>query len=72
MGTVAMKRGSFLDVLKTVAAGFLGVRRRKHHDEQTESVPVWQVIAAGLIGAAVFVGVLIFVVRAVVGGAGLQ
>ena len=62
-----MKRGSFLDVLKTVGAGFLGVRRRKQHDEQTASVPVWQVIAAGLIGAAVFVATLILVVRAVVG-----
>jgi hypothetical protein len=72
MGALAVKRGSFLDVLKTVGAGFLGVRRRKRHDEQTESVPVWQVIVAGLVGAAIFVVALILVVRAVVGGAGIQ
>ncbi len=65
-----MRRGSFLDVLKTIAAGFLGVRRKQQHDEQTASIPVWQVIVAGIVSAAIFVGTLIVIVRVVVGAGG--
>lgn len=72
MESAAAKSGSFLGVLKTVAAGFLGVRRRQEHENQTASIPVWQVIAAAVIGVAVFVATLIVVVRVVVGGAGGQ
>jgi len=72
MESAAGRTGSFLNVLKTIGAGFLGVRRREEHDRQMAAIPAWQVIIAGMLGAAIFVATLIVVVRVVVGGAGGQ
>ena len=50
-----------IDVAKTVLMGFFGVRRRAHH-EAVKLTPA-QVIVAGIIGAAVFVGSLLLLVN---------
>lgn len=63
-----MKQASFLDVLKTVAFGALGVRRRADHERETTRIKPVHIIVAGLIAAALFILTLITIVRLVVGG----
>jgi hypothetical protein len=55
-----MRRANPLTVAKTVLSGFFGVGRRAHH-ESVKLTPV-QIIVAGLIAAAVFVGSLLLLV----------
>jgi hypothetical protein len=62
------RRASPLDVAKTVLSGFFGVGRRGHHDA-VKLTPL-QVIVAGLIAAAVFVGSLLLLVNFVLSGIG--
>jgi hypothetical protein len=62
------RRASPLDVAKTVLKGFFGVGRRAHHDA-VKLTPV-QIIVAGLIAAAVFVGSLLLLVNFVLSGIG--
>ncbi|MPZ43905.1 MAG: DUF2970 domain-containing protein [Betaproteobacteria bacterium] len=57
------RRANPLDVAKTVLSGFFGVGRRGHH-ESVKLTPV-QVIIAGLIAAALFVGGLLLLVNVV-------
>jgi hypothetical protein len=54
------RRANPLAVAKTVLSGFFGVGRRAHHDS-VKLTPV-QIIIAGLIAAAVFVGGLLLLV----------
>ena len=58
---IAMKRASFLDTLKTVLFGFLGVRRKSDH-EAARVRPVHLIILAIL-----FVAAFIFALRTIVG-----
>lgn len=62
------KPTSFLQVVKAVASGFFGVRKRADHEAMKIS-PV-QLIIAGVIGAALFVTTLLLVVHFVLGRAG--
>ncbi|HTT38472.1 MAG TPA: DUF2970 domain-containing protein [Burkholderiales bacterium] len=59
------KRAGPLQVAKAVFWSFFGVRRSKDHDADAASLTPVQVIVAGIIGAALFVFVLIMVVRLV-------
>ena len=56
-----MRRASFLDVLKTVLAGFIGIRRRSAH-EQAKIRPVHVIIVA-VACVALFVLTLVTIVR---------
>jgi len=56
-----MKRASFLDTVKTVIFGFIGVRKRADH-ERAKLNPVHLIIVAVL-----FVVILIFTIRTIVG-----
>ena len=56
----AMKRASFLDTVKTVLFGFLGIRKREAH-EKAQINPVHLIIAAVL-----FVVLFIFTLRTIV------
>lgn len=58
-----MKQGSFLDAVKTVLSGFIGVRRGATHEEQKIS-PVHVIIVA-VICVVAFVLTLVTVVRIV-------
>lgn len=62
------RRAGPLDVAKTVLSAFFGVRRRAHH-EAVKLTPL-QVIVAGLIAAALFVGTLLAIVNFVLSRAG--
>ncbi|QCP48106.1 DUF2970 domain-containing protein [Trinickia violacea] len=60
-------KGSFIKTMKAVMWSFFGVRKRRDLEaDATQLNPVHVVIAA-LLGAAIFIGVLILVVHAVVG-----
>ena len=60
-----MKEGSFLDAVKTVLSGAVGIRRKSAH-ERASVKPVHIVIAA-ILFVAVFIGTLITIVRIVLG-----
>lgn len=59
-------RPGFMDVVKTVLFGAMGIRRRADHDRQTQPVNPVYLIIAGVVLAALFVLTLITVVRIVV------
>ena len=57
------RRASPLQVAKAVASAFFGVRKRDDH-ASIKLTPV-QVIMAGIIGAALFIGTLVLIVHIV-------
>jgi hypothetical protein len=62
----AQRKGSFAQSFKAVAWSFFGVRKGKDHAQDVAKLNPIHVVVAGLIGAAVFVGVLVVLVRWVV------
>lgn len=56
-------RPSFLRTLKTVAWGFLGLRKRAGHDEDVARMTPGHLLLAGVLATVVFVLVLIGIVR---------
>jgi hypothetical protein len=62
----AQRKGSFAQSLRAVAWSFFGVRKGKDHAQDVAKLNPIHVVVAGLIGAAVFVGVLVVLVRWVV------
>lgn len=62
-------RASPLAVVKTVFFAFFGVRRRAEHEQETVQLKPAQIIAAGIIGAALFVTGLILLVKFIIGRA---
>jgi hypothetical protein len=63
----AARRGSFLQTMKAVAWSFFGVRKSSEYEKDVSQLNPVHVIIAGVIAALVFIGVLIAVVRWVVG-----
>ncbi|WP_459906558.1 DUF2970 domain-containing protein [Caballeronia sp. HLA56] len=59
--------GGFLKLVKAVFWSFFGVRRRADLENDAAQLNPLHLIAAGVIGAVVFIVVLLLVVRAVVG-----
>lgn len=64
------RNASPLEVAKAVFWSFLGIRKRAQHEADITRLKPAQVIVAGIIGAVVFVTVLILVARFVVSRAG--
>jgi hypothetical protein len=60
---VAMRKSSFLDTMKTVIAGAIGIRRKQDH-ERAPVNPVHLVIAA-VIFAVLFIFTLLTIVKIV-------
>ena len=58
-----MKQASFLDVVKTVLAGAIGIRRRSDHDRATVS-PV-QIVIVAVMFVVLFIFTLLTIVRIV-------
>jgi hypothetical protein len=56
-------RASALAAAKAVFWAFFGIRKRKDYESDTVDLTPGQVIAAGIIGAALFVLILILLVR---------
>ncbi|SDB85389.1 DUF2970 domain-containing protein [Paraburkholderia lycopersici] len=61
------KKGGVLQLMKAVAWSFLGVRKRADLEADAANLHPAQLIAAGIIGAVLFIVVLLLIVHAVVG-----
>jgi hypothetical protein len=65
--SAASRKASPLQTIRAVAWSFFGVRRSKDLEQDVARLNPVHVVIAGLIGAAVFVGALVLLVRWVVG-----
>jgi len=63
---VTRRKMSFGATMKAVFWSFFGVRKRQDYENDAAQLNPVHVIIAGLIGAALFIAVLIFIVRMVV------
>ena len=57
------RKGSFLQTMKAVGWSFFGVRKRADYEKDVGQLNPVHVIIAGVIGAAVFVGLLLLLVN---------
>lgn len=62
----ARRKTSFLQTMRAVLWSFIGLRKGAAHENDMAKLNPVHVIIAGVIAAAVFVAVLIVIVRAVV------
>ena len=60
------KKSSFLQSMKVVMWGFLGVRKQSGLQEDVASLSFVHIIIAGVVGALIFMAVLLLIVKAVV------
>lgn len=56
----------FLISMRAVLWGFLGVRKRSGQDADMASVTFVHIVLAGVLGAIIFMTILLFIVKAVV------
>ena len=56
----------FLISMRAVRWGFLGVRKRSGQDADMASVTFVHIVLAGILGAIIFMTILLFIVKAVV------
>jgi hypothetical protein len=66
-GPAKAKKNSVLQLVKAVAWSFLGVRKRADLESDAAQLHPLALIAAGIIGAILFIVVLLLIVHAVVG-----
>jgi hypothetical protein len=59
----APRKASFGATMKAVFWSFFGVRKRKDYEHDAANLNPVHVIVGALIGVAVFIGILLFVVR---------
>ena len=57
------RKASFLATMKAVFWSFFGVRKRKDYESDAANLNPIHVIVAGLIGGAIFVGLIMLAVR---------
>ncbi len=57
---------SFLQAAKMIFWAFFGVRQKRHGESDLVKLTPLQIVVAGILGGAVFVLVLVFVVRTIV------
>ena len=63
---VTARKGSWLRTAKAVAWSFFGIRRRADYAKDIEQLNPIHVVIAGIVGAALFVVVVVLLVRWVV------
>jgi hypothetical protein len=61
-----VKNATFGATMKAVFWSFFGVRKRRDYEHDSANLNPVHVIVGALIGVAVFIGILVFVVRMVV------
>jgi hypothetical protein len=61
-------QASFGATMKAVFWSFFGIRRRKDYEQDSASLNPVHVIIGALIGVAIFIGVLVTLVRIAVSG----
>lgn len=57
------RKGSFAQTMKAVAWSFFGVRKSRDYEQDVAQLNPVHVIIAGIIGAIVFIGVLVLAVN---------
>jgi amino acid transporter len=62
----ATNRSGLLAAMSTVFWSFFGVRKQADHDRDAVKLEPYHFIIAGIVGAAIFVGILILIVHMVV------
>jgi hypothetical protein len=62
----AARPASFAQTMRAVAWSFLGIRKRAGFEQDVQKLNPVHVVVAGVLGAAIFVAVLIVVVRWVI------
>ena len=60
------RKASFGATLKAVFWSFFGVRKKSDYEKDTAQLNPVHVIIAGLIGAAIFIAILLMIVKSVV------
>ncbi len=65
------KAPSLWDVTKSVLAAMLGVQKRKNYERDFQYGKPWQYVVVGLIAVAIFIGIIVTVVKMVMSSAGL-
>jgi hypothetical protein len=60
------RKASFGATMKAVFWSFFGIRKRKDYEQDSANLNPVHVIIAGLIGAALFIGVLVVLVKVAV------
>ncbi len=65
----AQRKASFGATMKAVFWSFFGVRKRRDYESDAARLNPVHVIIAGIIGAAVFVAILVAIVKVVVANA---
>jgi len=70
MNQLPAKTAGFLAVAKTVCWSFFGVRKRSDHEVDAVSFKPAHVVIAGIVGGALFVFILIMVVRVIIASHG--
>jgi len=65
----SQRKASFAATMKAVFWSFFGVRKRSDYENDAAKLNPLHVIIAGVIGAAIFVTVLVLIVKMVVGSA---
>lgn len=66
-----LKEPGLWDVTKSVMAAMLGVQSRKNYERDFKHGKPWQYIVIGLIGVAIFIGLVISVVVVVLSNVGV-
>jgi Protein of unknown function (DUF2970) len=61
------RSGTFLQTARAVAWSFFGVRRSADYERDVQRLNPVHVVVAGVIGAALFIGALVMLVKWVVG-----
>jgi hypothetical protein len=69
MAGQAPRKASFAEVARAVFWSFFGVRKKKDYEADSASISPVQVVVAGLIGAMLFVLLLVMVVKLVTSAA---
>jgi Protein of unknown function (DUF2970) len=63
----SQRSGTFLQTARAVAWSFFGVRRSADYERDVQRLNPVHVVVAGVIGAALFIGALVMLVKWVVG-----
>jgi len=58
-----LRKASFLATMRAVFWSFFGVRKRKDYESDAANLNPVHVIIAGLIGVAIFIGLIMLAVR---------
>jgi len=57
------KKPGLLDVTRSVLWAFIGVQKSKNHERDFKYGKPWQYVIVGIVGVAVFITVIIMVVK---------